>query len=323
MKKIFYFLLAVSIFAISTVKAEDESREYIIQKGDTLWGISDSELEDNFLWPKLWNVNPQIDNPDRIYPGISITIPSREELMRMTMPPQKAAAVKKQGRKRATVMVPKIGKKKYLVDRNLYLASGWIDDKYPGQGEIVSTPTGRTMVAQDEMVYINTDKESSVGDRYLVIKEVKMVKHPESNKMLGHQIRVSGILEVTGSDNGQTKAKVQESYENVHVGDGLLPFQGVDMPKVTKNPRTPDNSGYIVESHMNLSMMRQGDIVFLDKGKNNGIKIGDVFTVFTENPVKRPIGEIQVISLRPTTSGAVITDSSSEHSIGSIWGMKK
>ena len=100
MKKIFYFLVLVSIFAITAVHAEDKSsREYVIQKGDTLWGISDVELEDNFLWPKLWNVNPQIEHPDRIYPGTSITIPSREELMRMAVPPKKAAALKKHKKK--------------------------------------------------------------------------------------------------------------------------------------------------------------------------------------------------------------------------------
>ncbi|MBC8555180.1 MAG: hypothetical protein H8D23_36670, partial [Candidatus Brocadiales bacterium] len=281
----------------------------------------DSEMEDNFLWPKLWNVNPQIENPDRIYPGISITIPSREELMRMTIPPKKAPAIKKRKKKPVAVVV-KREKKEYLVDRNLYLASGWIDDNNPGKGEIVSTPTGRVMVGQNELIYIKTDKNVDMGNRYLAIREVKVVNHPESNNKLGHQIRVSGIIEVTGKDSGQTKAKVLKSFENVHVGDGLIPFQEVDLPKTTKNPRNPDNSGYIVESHMNLRLLRQGNIVFVDKGENDGIQVGDVFSVFTESPVRRPIGEFQVISLRSTTSGAVITDISSEISIGLQWGKK-
>jgi len=321
MKKIFYFLVLISIVVISAVHAADESREYTIQKGDTLWGISDSELEDNFLWPKLWNVNPQIENPDLIYPGISITIPSREELMRMPMPPEKAPLVKKR-KKKPDVVVVKREKKEYLVDRNLYLASGWIDEQYPAKGEIVSTPTGRLMVGHDEMVYIDTDNEAATGSQYLVIKEIQMVKHPESKDKLGHQIRVSGIIEVTGKDSGQTKAKVLASFENVHVGDGLIPFQGVDLPEATKNPRTPDNSGYVVASHMNLRIMRQGHIVFIDKGENDGIQVGDVFSVFTDSPVRRAIGAVQVISLRPTTAGAVITDSSGELTIGLPWGKK-
>ncbi len=323
MKRTFYLLVVTSILLITAVNAEDtSSREYIIQQGDTLWGISDSELEDNFLWPKLWNVNPQIDNPDLIYPGLRITIPSEEQLRRMTMPPRRTTSVRKRGKKRSAVIVPEMAKRKYLVDRHLYLASGWIDDRYPAEGEIVSTPSGRVMVGQEEIVYINSDKRAVEGDQFLVIKEVKMVNHPQSEAVLGRQIRVSGILEVTGRDNGQTKATVLEAYENVHVGDGLIPFSGADLPAVTENPRTPDHSGYIVESHMNLRLLVRGNIVFVDKGKNHGIQIGDTFSVFTESPVRRPIGEIQIVSLRPATSGAVITENSSEVTIGSKWGKK-
>ncbi|UCH81182.1 MAG: LysM peptidoglycan-binding domain-containing protein [Nitrospiraceae bacterium] len=320
MKKTFFPFVVVLLFAISVVRAEDQaSREYIIQKGDTLWDISDSELEDNFLWPKLWNVNPQIENPDRIYPGSSIIIPSREELMRMTIPPEKARIVKKRRKKAAAVVVPKIEKQKFLVDRNLYLASGWIDDTYPGQGEIVSTETGRTMVGQHEMVYINTQDNADIDTQYLVIREIKIVHHPESNDELGHQIRVSGIIKVVGDDDGQKKALVLESFENVHVGDGLIPFNEIELPPVTENPRTPDNSGYIVESHMNLKLLRPGNIIFLDKGKEDGLMIGDAFLIYTDTPVRRPIGNMQIISLRNTTAGAVITDSKNEITVGSTW----
>ena len=62
--------------------------------------------------------------------------------------------------------------------------------------------------------------------------------------------------------------------------------------------------------------------MFVDKGENDGIQVGDVFSVFTESPVRRPIGDIQVVSLRSTTSGAVITDSSGELLIGLQWGKK-
>ena len=36
---------------------------------DTLWGISGMYLQKPWLWPQLWDANPQIDNPHLIYPG--------------------------------------------------------------------------------------------------------------------------------------------------------------------------------------------------------------------------------------------------------------
>jgi len=57
---------------------------------------------------------------------------------------------------------------------------------------------------------------------------------------------------------------------------------------------------------MNNVISGEGDIVFLDKGENDGIQVGDVFSVFAEPPTERVLGKIQVISLQPETAGAVV-----------------
>ncbi len=79
-------LLLIIILAVLTtyVNAEEGSRHYVITKGDTLWDISDSELNEPMLWPRLWHVNPQIPNPDLIYPNQVIRLPIYSpEIVRM------------------------------------------------------------------------------------------------------------------------------------------------------------------------------------------------------------------------------------------------
>src|SRR4030067_2127685 len=74
-------ILIIFLFVFSSHAQDTSPEDYLIEKGDTLWDISDSKLQDPFLWPRLWKGNPQIKNPDLIYPGDKLKIPSREALM--------------------------------------------------------------------------------------------------------------------------------------------------------------------------------------------------------------------------------------------------
>src|SRR5437870_10815354 len=48
--------------------------EYTIQKGDTLWDLSQKFLSNPWYWPKIWSLNPAIENPHWIYPGNKLRI---------------------------------------------------------------------------------------------------------------------------------------------------------------------------------------------------------------------------------------------------------
>jgi hypothetical protein len=62
-------LLTLATYAVAQEVRGDHPDTYTVQKGDTLWDISAKFLDKPWLWPEIWQANPQVKNPHRIYPG--------------------------------------------------------------------------------------------------------------------------------------------------------------------------------------------------------------------------------------------------------------
>lgn len=329
MRKTILFIIISLIFCSGFAAASDE---YIIQKGDTLWGISDKHYNDTFLWPKLWKFNPHIENPDLIYPGTKIIIPTKEELLGQAAP---VPVVEKEGplviAPPAPVVEPVVETpvakpeppKKFLVEKNFYTSIGWISAEIPGIGQIISSPTERNIFGNNDIVYLKADREVVSGDRFLTVRAIKKVKHPKTRKSMGYQIRVTGIVEIIGKDSGTPKSKVRHAFEDINIGDRIIPYNETDPPFAPDVPRTPDINGYIVESYMNDSITSAYRFIYLDKGQVDGLEAGDIFSLFSEEPVLHTVGTIQIVSLQPATSAAIILDSAKEITIGDMWGKKE
>lgn len=319
MKTVCIILFIITSILFWTISHTEASEEYTIKKGDTLWGISGERLQDHFLWPKIWEANPQIKNPDLIYPGQTIIIPRQEELKRLSLPVE-APIQQPMEEIPALKPEPVVKEEKPLLNKYLYISSGWLSDDFPSIGKIIASPSERTIFGNYDIVYLNINGETVKGDKFLIIRDIKRVIHPKTGNYLGHQIRVTGILEVTEIRDNTPVAKITSAFEEVQLNDGLIRYEDVQLPIAPETIRTPDIEGYIVESRMNNRAISAGDIIYLDKGNNDGLLVGDIFDIFSLKPLKTPIGRIQVISSRPNTSTAIVLKSSKELSIGDMWG---
>jgi hypothetical protein len=322
-KRLCFLFIFVVLFAFTVNAKEKPTEHYTIQKGDTLWDISGDKLGDQFLWPNLWRVNPQIENPDLIYPGNVIIIPSLEELMRLLGMEEEKEEEKIPVTKPVTRVEEVEKPKKYIVNKFQYFSSGWIASDYPAIGKIFAAPSEKTIFGFNDLVYLKSEGKLNIGDKFFSIRNIKPVHHPRTGRYMGQQIRVTGILKVIGMDGRNfdvPKAEITESFENLQISDGIIPYEDKEPPVLPEIPRAPTMEGFIVESYMNTRLVSKGDIVYLDKGNDDGLEVGDIFSSLYETPVERSTGTLQIFSLQPRTSIAIVQQSDQEITIGDTWG---
>jgi hypothetical protein len=96
----------------------------------------------------------------------------------------------------------------------------------------------------------------------------------------------------------------------VNIGDLLDYYYEIEPPFLTEGTtRKPSINGYIVATKELRVLTGKWDIIYIDKGESEGIKIGDMLTII-QGKHREEKGVIQIINLRKSTATAVAKKSS-------------
>jgi LysM repeat protein len=332
--------------------AKHEQDKYIIKKGDTLWDISNAFYKDPFLWPLLWKANPYITNPDLIYPGNKLAIPSLAPIERaMEKPaektaeeklPEEAGAAPQPGPRpkpqpkpaeeetpaRPKIILPEEAAIP-LIDKYAMLNAGFINQEEIDD-KIIGSNVEKTIFSYDDTVYIRVTapERVNIGDKFLIYMPLNKVKHPKTGDTYGRLIKGLGILQVTAKDKPDVlTARITLSFDAIEKGSRITPYQEPSLIYEQSQKRKKDLSGYIIEVMDGRRINAQTDVVYLDKGSADGIEPGDRFDVYVEHEnsdfPRTLIGEVLVFIVKENTSTAAVRKSSDTLAKGDIIDFKK
>ncbi|MFP4040857.1 MAG: LysM peptidoglycan-binding domain-containing protein [Desulfosudaceae bacterium] len=344
--------LGYGVSLAETPVSEAESGEdftpgfyYTIQKGDTLWDLSQRFYDSEFAWPDLWGQNKDLTNPHWIYPGNRIRLyqktealaiedkdePVEEkmpEIIEVAKPEEEVPAPEPEPVPEPEPeiyfhypQIDQVGFVKKLSATKMFdeqadpLAIGEI---FKSKGET------KEMISQNDFVYIhhvdnNNDDAFIVGNQYAVYKPLKKVTDPHSGDYAGHQYKIAGTVEVTKKNPAYVVAKVVKSIRPIRIGDKIMPIPK-RSEKIALKPSPEDLTGHILLSEDDVLMSADYDIVFLNKGKKDGLKAGQRYDVFYQEEheidgqtTRLPsyiYGKLLVLLVKDTTATATITQSS-------------
>lgn len=320
---------------------DGHSNDYTIIKGDTLWDISEEFLNDPFLWPNIWENNSYIRNPDLIFPGNKLSIPSgirsRQETDKEDAPvPADEAAHPEQAvmpsveesypvstpvmtsqPKRSPVPVsPPVVQP--AISSDTIEASGYIINKIESYGSLRGSNADRTIFAYGDRVNISLAKgfadNVSIGDKFAIFRTSGPVIHPTTKKKAGFLYIPVGVIEINRVQGRDASGEIIRSYNYASTGDQIQPY--IPAPPVYEITKSATEiHGHIIEIRDRLTLSAQYSTVYLDKGAADGITPGTIINVIKErNDI---IGELRVVSVQDTTSTALVIKSAEPFGTGS------
>jgi hypothetical protein len=155
-------LLTVASFAAAVELRGDHPDTYVVKRGDTLWDIAGRFLQRPWLWPEIWQANPQVKNPHLIYPGDVLSL---AYLDRVAMQPGQ----------RSESPVNAVN----LSEIEPFLKDLRIVDSIEGLPYVVGLEDDRLRSSRGQVAYIKGLDGIAPGQRYLVVRPEKRYRFVE------------------------------------------------------------------------------------------------------------------------------------------------
>ena len=269
---------------------------YVVQKGDTLWGIATKFLKDQWRWPEIWRLNQeQIRNPHNINPGDVLVLDrsvSPPQLRIAEGGPERAGGAGEAGADKDSVKllprvytsdlgagpIPSIPPRSIepFLTQPLLIEEGGLD-RAP---RIMATEENRVNLGAGNVAYVSGFGKAT-NPVWQVYRAGQPLIDPDSQLTLGYEAVFLGTARVTRQGEPAT-VQIVNSKKEIAAGDRLIPAPPPVVPQYVPHAPASTVNGRIIALYDALATSSGGrdSIVSINRGRRHGLEPGNVLAIY-------------------------------------------
>jgi nucleoid-associated protein YgaU len=323
----------MSAIAADVMLNPDHPDSYVVVKGDTLWDISGRFLQEPWLWPEIWHVNPQIENPHLIFPGdiLSLVYVDGKPRLNVKRGPMSntvklSPTMRSEPIDNAIPAIP-LDKINAFLSESRFIAPGEMN----GAPYVVAGAERNIISGVGDKIYARGSFNAGQGI-FGLFREGAMYRDPITDELLGVQATDIGEAKKIDQENDIATLVLNRTTQEVRNGDRLLP--NASKPLVaTFQPSAPvqETAGVILDVQGGVTQVGRMDIVMINLGAREGLAPGNVMAIsklgetvrdeMTNTLVKLPnvrSGLLMFFSVQEKMSYAIVLKADQSLNVGDL-----
>jgi hypothetical protein len=309
-------LLAVSpLLAAAQTAAAPQQREHVVRRGDTLWDLARTYLNNPFQWRLIFEANRSVvEDPHWIYPAERLIIPTLLQQQPAAAPAgyQAQAAVAwaaeatvgaAAGQEQQPTVISTVDLRRPIVSPGEYLRLPWLSLQPDGlvtgriQGKADPAAADDRMASalypNQRVHFVMTAGNVATGDSLLVVRRGRLVGS------VGTVVEPLAVLRVESTAGGGTgTARIVRQFGDTRVGDAVMSARTLPElpePGIAAEPVDGGMEGQLLEFLVPQPLYGTTDLAFLSVGRSHGVGIGDEFAVYVPAANGTPAEQVAVV----------------------------
>jgi len=298
MRKFRYFMFSVLFLVSAGANSAPPQLEtghpdsYVVKPGDTLWDIAGMFLRDPWRWKEIWQGNPEVSNPDLIYPGDLLRLTYENGVPRLGVDNgggprhiKLTPTVRRESLSDAIHTIPIDAVQQFLTrpkvmdEADLEAAArviGFVDEHIVG--------------GRGDLIYVN-NIDGTDFNSFDVVRIHRTYTDPDTGELLGTEALYVGDADLLRPGE-PAKMVLSATDLEVQIDDRVFPDPQDEVLENFQPKAAPAFlEGKILSVLNGVNQIGVHNVVVLNKGGDDGLEPGDVMQIMQKSRPPKQITE--------------------------------